>query len=220
MNRAIFYELRFKLLEYIKQYGKYYTSSQVLYIMNNFFPSLESKEVNTLLLQVYEEMGVSNLLSNNIYENFIRHIKNDCDIDNNLLEVGAGVIPSLAKSLKKQQTKGSITVIDPKVKIENYGDLKIIKDKFDEHTDTSKYKLIYGNFPCKATRKIIESSFINDIDIYISLCGCTEGKPYFFYSDYLDELEYLLFELSSGTTRKYDVLEYDDLAYPIIKTYK
>lgn len=176
--------------------------------------------VNTLILQVYEEIGISDLLPNNVYRNFIEHIKSDCDIDTDLLEVGAGVIPSLAKSLKCEQKSGSITVIDPIIKIENYGNLRIIKDKFDEYTDTDKYKLIYGNYPCGATAQMIKSSFLNDIDMYLSLCGCTEGSSYTFYCEYLKDLNRLLIELSSGTKRKYEILEYDDLPYPVIRTYK
>lgn len=222
MSRELFYELRYRLCEYLKLYGKYYSTNELKYIRDHFFiPFIETNhfEANTLLLQVYEEMGVSDLLPFNFYANFIKHIARDCNINNDLLEVGCGVIPSLAKSLKKKQTNGSITVMDPMIRIENYGDLKIIKDKFNENTDVEKYSLIYGNFPCSATEKMICSSFKNDVDLYISLCGCA-AEMYLDYQDYLKDLDELLFELSYQGDRSYEIIKYSDLKYPVIKTFK
>ena len=56
-------------------------------------------------------------------------VKEDYDINGELLEVGCGPIPSLAKSIKKEQKHGSITVMNPIIKIKDYGSLKIINKK-------------------------------------------------------------------------------------------
>jgi len=213
--------LNYLLSQYKTKYEKYYSKEDFEYVVGSFISKFESREsVGTLLLQAYEECGLSEELSVNIYGNFINHLKNDCDINVDLLEVGCGVIPSLAKSLKKIQTSGTITVIDPLVKIPEYGDLRIINGAFTEQTDVSEYKLIYGTFTCGATSAMIYSSFQNDIDLYLALCGCATGRLYLDYYEYLYDLEDTLETLSNKTGRNFDIFEYSDLPYPLIKTYR
>lgn len=213
--------LNYLLSQYKTKYEKYYSKSDLEYVMKNFVNRFEDRDcINNLLLQAYEECGLSEELSVNLYGSFINHIRTDCDINGDLLEVGCGVIPSLAKSLKKIQTSGTITVIDPLVKIPEYGDLRIINGTFTEQTDVSKYKLIYGTFPCEATSAMIHSSYENDVDLYLALCGCADGKLYLDYYEYLFDLEDTMETLSNKTGRNFDIFEYSDLPYPLIKTYR
>lgn len=213
------FELSYKLKKYLKEYGKYYSPTTLQYVEENFIKEFEESVISTTLLQAYEECGLSDELPTNIYKNFINHIKKDCDIDANLLEVGGGIIPSLAKSLRKEQVSGSITVMDPITKIKEYGDLKILKRPFSEFTDVSDYSLIFSNFPCKVTDEILRSSYINDIDIYLQLCGCTNGRSGS-YNEYISYIISLLNELSNGSDRRYEMLQYKDLYYPIVRTFK
>lgn len=213
--------LNYLLSQYKTKYEKYYSKTDFEYVMKNFITKFDSREsIGTLLLQAYEDCGLSEELSVNLYGSFINHIKTDCDINGDLLEVGCGVIPSLAKSLKKQQSIGTITVMDPVVKIPQYGNLRIIHGTFTAQTDVSKYKLIYGAFPCRATSTMIQSSYENDVDLYLALCGCVEGMPYLDYYEYLFDLEDTMKSLSNKTGRNFDIFEYSDLPYPLIKTYR
>ena len=67
---------------------------------------------------------------------------------------------------------------------------------------------------------MIYSSFQNDIDLYLALCGCATGRLYLDYYEYLYDLEDTLETLSNKTGRNFDIFEYSDLPYPLIKTYR
>lgn len=214
-------KLNHLLSQYKSKYEKYYPKSQFEFVMENFVKDFETTDgITSLLLQAYEECGLSEELQCNVYGNFINHLKTDCNINGDLLEVGCGIIPSLAKSLKKQQTSGTITVMDPLVRIPKYGNLRIIQNNFTEKTDVSNYSLIYGTFTCEATIPMIKSSFEKDVDLYLLLCGCSSGMFVFNYREYLFELDARMEDLSIETGRDFDILEYEDLPYPLIKTFK
>lgn len=220
MTKDKFYKLQFALIEYIKKYGEYYSKENITYIKNNFISDYDLEEDhNCLLLEAYEECGLSSGLYRDYFGAFIKHIKEDCDIKGDLLEVGCGPMPSLAKSLRKEQENGSITVIDPLVKISDYGDLNIITGDFDENMDVKKYSLMYSCLPCAVTEAMLKSSFKNDIDAYILLCGCLRGLYFNFYH-YLDEIDALLYRLSLESDRSYKFINYSDMPYTIVKTYK
>lgn len=214
-------KLNFLLSQYKSKYEKYYPKSEFEFVMENFVKDFGNEDgITSLLLQAYEECGLSDELPRNLYGNFIRHIKADCDINQDLLEVGCGIIPSLAKSLKKQQTSGTITVMDPLISIPKYGNLRIIQENFTKNTDVSNYSLIYGAFPCRATIPMINSSFENDVDMYVLLCGCTAGTPFFSYKAYLYDLEHRMQDFAMQTGRNFEIFEYEDLPLPLIKTFR
>lgn len=128
-------KLNHLLSQYKSKYEKYYPKSQFEFVMENFVKDFETTDgITSLLLQAYEECGLSEELQCNVYGNFINHLKTDCNINGDLLEVGCGIIPSLAKSLKRQQTSGTITVMDPLVRIPKYGNLRIVQNNFTEKT--------------------------------------------------------------------------------------
>lgn len=220
MTKDKFFELKIALTEYISKYGIYYSPELLKKLQENFIASYEYKGyTKCYLMEAYEECGLSEGLYKNSYGAFIKHMKEDCDIKGDLLEVGCGPMPSLAKSLRKEQKNGSITVIDPLVKISNYGDLNIITGNFDESTDVKKYSLMYSCLPCTVTESMLKSSFKNDIDTYILLCGCLRGLYFNFYH-YLDEIDALLYRLSLESDRSYKFINYSDMPYTIVKTYK
>ncbi len=220
MTRDKFFELKIALTEYISKYGIYYSPELLKKLQENFIASYEYKGyIKCYLMEAYEECGLSEGLYKNSYGAFIKHMKEDCDINSDLLEVGCGIIPSLAKSLKKEQKEGTITVIDPLVKIKDYGNLNIITGNFDENTDVKKYNLMYGHFPCTITEEMLKSSFKNDIDAYILLCGCLKGG-YINFNHYLNVINNLLYRLSLESDRSYKFINYPDLPYTIVKTYK
>lgn len=220
MTKDKFYKLQFALIEYIKKYGEYYSTDLLKKLQENFITSYDYQGyIKCYLMEAYEECGLSDGLCNNSYAAFIKHMKEDCDINGDLLEVGCGIIPSLAKSLRKEQTDGSITVIDPLVKIRDYGNLNIITGNFDENTDVKRYSLMYGHFPCTITEEMLKSSFKNDIDTYILLCGCLRGG-YINFQHYLNVINDLLYRLSLESDRSYKFINYSDMPYTIVKTYK
>lgn len=218
-----------KLSKFLKQYGEYYKEDPAMYyyIQKMFIPSLELGASSDILIEIYQELELSKYLRNDYYSTFIKHMQEEFEIDNNLLEVACGIIPSLANKIRKQQKSGSITVMDPMVIEEYKADITIKKETFTEKTDVSKYDLIYSFYPCESTPEMIKSSFKNDKDLFLELCGCvhtpgdylTEKKFPNNYRVYLEYLEYLLAKLSTSN-RKYEITNYSDLDFKVIKTYK
>ncbi len=222
-----------KLKELLAKYGEYYKADPMIYdyVRQNFLIDLESGKPLDANRAIFEELGLNNKLQKDYYKNFIKYMKKEMGIDKNLLEVGCGILPALANRISKEQSSGSVTVMDPKV-IESYeGNIEIIKKEFTIDTDVSKYDLIYGFYPCEATLTMIKSSFKNDKDLFLELCGCSHGVPsgfklnkkdaseYVIYLRYIEYIEYLLEQLSSPE-RDYEILKCPDLSYDIIKTYK
>lgn len=199
-------KLDYLLSQYKSKYEKYYPKSQFEFVMENFVKNFETTDgITSLLLQAYEECGLSEELQ--------------CNINGDLLKEGCGIIPSLAKSLKKQQTSETITVREP-LRIPKYGILRIIQSNFTEKNDVSNYSLIYGTFTCEAPIPMIKSSFEKDVDLYLLLCGCASGIFVFDYREYLFELDSRMEDLSIEKGRDFDILECEDLPFPLIKTFR
>lgn len=113
-----------------------------------------------------------NLVSDDIngYKAFITILENNFDLNKNILEVGAGTIPILAKYLIDK--KVNVDIIDPIIIFDKLVDTNIIKEKFTEKTNINKYDLIIGYNPCGATEDMIKSAIKNKKDFCIALCGC------------------------------------------------
>ena len=220
--------LEFQL--FLKKYGKYYKEipGAYEYIKQQFFVDISYGKPNDIIRSIIEELGLNRFLENDYYKNFIEYMKSETGIDKNLLEVGCGILPSLANRISKEQTCGSVTAMDPKV-IEAYeGNIGIIKKEFTLDTDVSHYDLIYGFYPCQVTPLMIQSSFKNDKDLFLEMCGCTHDVPVWFartqkianqYEIYLNYLKYTLEQLSSSK-RTYEIIRYPDLDHEVIRTYK
>lgn len=220
--------LEFQL--FLKKYGKYYKEipGAYEYIKQQFFVDISYGKPNDIIRSIIEELGLNRFLENDYYKNFIEYMKSETGIDKNLLEVGCGILPSLANKISKEQTCGSVTAMDPKV-IEAYeGNIGIIKKEFTLDTDVSNYDLIYGFYPCQATTTMIKSSFKNDKDLFLEMCGCTHDVPREFASSqkiankyhlYLRYLDYILEQLSS-TDRTYEIIRHQGLDYQVVRTYK
>lgn len=223
-------KIMYEFQGFMEKYGKYYKEFPELYkyVIQEFFVELawgSPKDINRAII---EELGLNDTLNDDYYKNFIDYMKAETGIDRNLLEVGCGILPSLANRISKEQKSGSVTVMDPKV-IESYeGNIGIVKKSITEETDVSKYDLIYGFYPCEATPTMIKSSFKNDKDLFIELCSCTHPVPPKFMKGktrkkereiYRSYLEYLLKHLSSSQ-RTYEIMSCSDLSGDVIRTYK
>lgn len=215
---------------FLTKYGRYYKDIPYAYefIKSQFFVDLDYGKPSDITRAIIEELGLNQFLVRDYYKSFIEYMKAEEGIDKNLLEVGCGILPALANKVSKEQKSGSVTVMDPKV-IESYeGNIGIIKKSFTEETDVSNYDLIYGFYPCQATPEMIKSSFKNDKDLFLEMCGCVHNIPTEFeslkkngnkYAIYLSYLEYILEQLSS-TDRTYEIIRYPDLAFQVVRTYK
>lgn len=107
----------------------------------------------------------------NPYIAFLNILKDNFNLNANILEVGCGLMPILSKYLKKYFPDSYLTLLDKSIKFKNFKD-KCIETTFYENYDISKYDLIIGYNPCQASEAIIRNAIKNNKDFCIALCGC------------------------------------------------
>lgn len=151
-----------------------YTEREIKYIKRNATSIMQSTPniyVADILRQIYDELG---LLpdAGNMYHGFANLLENNFDLNGHIIEVGGGVIPSLAKKIALRQQSGTITVYDPRVipQMTNSPNLILKRQAFTKNTLIPNANIIIGFMPCDATIPIIEAAALNNIDFMIGLC--------------------------------------------------
>lgn len=178
-----------------------------------------------VMSQIYEEVGVYDVASKNLYQKFLDYMREYYDLDRNLLDVGCSFFPSFSKKVAASQKSDSVKAIDYDVITTDIPGIKVEKVRFDTKYDVSGVDMIYGLEPCEATTDMIKSANAADIDLRICMCGCThietpyfgyEMNPYRMWLDYVREV----MESTLPKTRKYEMKNSEFHRYPIIRTYK
>ena len=159
-----------------------YEQSQILKMVNDYGSELFGTEC---VREIYDELGLIPD-DKNIYIGFIDIIENEFGIEGkNIVEVGGGHIPRLAKRLSEKQVNGKVKVYDPLLsKYEkSTPKLSLVRTKFVENMIVPDYTdLLVGLQPCAAAERIIEAAIQNDIDFIIALCeGGPHGEWFDFY---------------------------------------
>ncbi len=216
------YTKRFE--DYMKIYGPLYEERQREYIRINFLNSLFAEGVDIdIMNQVYETIGIfDNYL--NTYSANLKHIMECYDINVDILEVGGGLVPAFAKKLSDNQKSGSVSVMDPLLIVNQFGNLKLYKENFTEETDVSKFKLLVGIQPCEAIIPMIASSNKNDLDMYMMLCGCThfedaERYSYITYGMWLNYIEHTMKD-TIPDNRSYSFDNIEGAPYYVLRTFQ
>lgn len=188
---------RERLNEFLKDNEALYTQKELSYIKEQFLGYFFSYDLSMDIMdEVYQSTGVYDIVTHNIYSEFYTILTRYFDINRNLLEVACGRLASFAKIVANQQTNGSVTAIDPDLRIDSNEGITLIKRKFNFNQDLSNIDLIYAIRPCQSIINIIKLANANDIDLCVLLCKCIhfterqlekrEG-----YVEYYDWVEYL-----------------------------
>lgn len=209
---------------FLRQYGQGYSKREVDYIRKYWQEGLKSKFSIDILRQIYTELGFFRD-DENIYLGFIDILENNFDIDRDIIEVGCGRFPALAKIIALKQQKGTITVYDPRLatvesKIPN---MKLKKESFTKSTPVRNDQLVIGFMPCEATEQTIVTAGKNKADFLIALC---EGGPHGDEFDYFESEEEWIASMiytarlmaaknDLGTIEIADLKQYGD-PYPVI----
>lgn len=217
-------KLHNNLKEYLDLYGEFYPEGAVDFIKKNFLSEKFFLEDIDIMSQVYQLTGTYEMFPCNPYLNYLREMKKSFDLDRDLLEVGSGFYPAMAKIISDIQTKGSITAMDYDSVISELGKIRILKKYFTVDTDVSQYEMLYGIMPCEATIPMIYSANKNDKDLFIGLCGCTHfenpgSMPFITSQMWFDYVESIV-KKTLPKDRKYEMYSKNDIYYPMIKTYK
>lgn len=203
-------------------YDEYEVEGILGCIKYGVLPDIYHKEI------VREVLERLNLIpeEENIYSHFAREIEQIHSLEGRkIIEVGCGVFPHLAKKIRLKQTKGSVTVYDPRLNpaLTSTESLILKREKFTRSTEIADTDLLVGLMPCKGAESIIDQAIDKKIDFIVWLC---EGGPHGDYYDfYEDEDEWLcsvqsvakrgIRDKQMGTYGKKLIKKYSD-RYPII----
>jgi hypothetical protein len=160
---------------YIEQYGHLYSAAALEHINDNFATGLDNDMRADVLNQVYAHLGMLTD-EQNLYKGYLKLLKYNFNIDNNILEVGGGYLPVMAEYIDCEQQQigtGTITVYDPNLVVNKLGNINLVKKEFKPNYNISEYDLVMGIMPCEATEMIIKAANNANKDFFIGLCGCT-----------------------------------------------
>ena len=171
---------------YLKEHPDYYDEYEQEFIRSySLHTKRKNKYAQEVIREIYDELGMIPD-DQNIYLAFLDLIDKQFGINGkNILEVGGGAIPSLAKKIHLKQSKGTITVYDPRIGKDIHGEERFVlrRDKFTRDTDIEDTNLIIGLMPCQAAEVLITQATKNDIDFMLWLC---EGGPHGDYYDFYE----------------------------------
>lgn len=212
---------------YFKEYPDAFSSyeqKQILRMVTDYGSKLFGSEC---VREIYDELGLIPD-DKNIYVGFMDIIDKEFGIEGkNIVEVGGGHIPRLAKRLSEKQVKGKVEVYDPLISRyeKSTSKLSLVRTKFDEKMikrgDTD---LLIGLQPCAAAERLLEAAIQNDIDFIIALCeGGPHGEWFDFYESDDEWLYSIITRAKRGIAEKNmgklivenSLEKYDD-TYPVI----
>ena len=173
--------------QFLSEHPKYFTKYETMDIKSRLRDDVSDSFIPDTMREL---LSYFDLLKEDedIYQGFINLLKENFDINQNIIEVGGGVLPELAKKLSKQQQVGNITVYDPRLGTTEttIPNLSLIQEKFTLNTDVSNSGLIIAFMPCDGTSTVIEKATESNTDFMIAMC---EGGPHGDYFDFYESDE-------------------------------
>ena len=163
-----------------------YTKEEMSYIRSQVAKRVPVPTTDPRLRQIFAEIGIP-VNSKSQHQEFADVLKKNFSIDRNIIEIGGGRVPHLAKKIALSQNHGTITVYDPRLLVHSSSVPNMIlkPEFFTETTDVSSAEMLIGFMPCDATDLIIETACKNNIDFMVALCegGMRKGYEYIEYDD-------------------------------------
>ena len=164
-----------KFENFKSEFSHLYSEDDWQEIEKHFFRLIDSKDVPSMISQVYSRLGL-NTPSVKKYNYHLERIKDIFSLNRNIIEVGGGFLPAFGELVAEEQFKigkGTITVYDPRLVFNEpkYINMTLHKEYFTTNSDVSNHDLLVGIYPCEATEAIIESAIKNDKDFYVAMCG-------------------------------------------------
>ena len=197
-----------KIKDYIDKNIHYYNELEQLYLNGLDIKTIRSysDDLPDIYRQILEEIGYyDDCIEKSGYNAFINILDKEFDINQNIIEIGGGMIPTLAHKISLKQQKGSITIYDPRLSNYYKATKKFIlkKEKFNKNTDITSSNILIGFMPCEATQTIIEKAINNNKDFLIALCeGGPHGDEFDYYEDEEEWLESMLYIAERGVKEK------------------
>lgn len=169
-------DLKIKIEAFLQAHPDYYSEEEKKYIRECAAWGLYTDFSDALLRQIYAELDLMPD-EHNIYLGFISLISNIYGLDKNIVEVGGGKIPSLAKYIALKQQTGTITVYDPSLVVTTtpHPNLILKKASFSKNLPELNPDLIIGFMPTSATEEMLEYAYQTKTNFLIALSDMTDA---------------------------------------------
>lgn len=211
-----------QISKFLKMHDKDYTEREKELILKNYAWGKRISLVPDILRQIYDELDLLDE-SKNIYNGFLDILENNFDINQNIVEIGGGKIPSLAKKIALRQKKGTITVYDDQLISTDttIPNLSLRKKRLSSDDILPSSTLIIGFMPCEGTETAIRLAQNNHLDFMIAFCegSCHNDNLFTSPEDWelsmLYEARKAVEKASLGNLEKTYMKDYNN-PYPII----
>ena len=172
-------EFKHRVKKFVETHISDYTTDEANFLIRNAAWGANGSYVFDILRQIYDEVGLIED-DNNMYEGFARLLEDNFDINRDIVEIGGGIVPSLAKRVALRQKSGTVTVYDPRLimSIPKSSNLIMKKEKFEKNTQLEGEPLLIGCMPCDSTIVFIETACEKGLDFMLALCEGGERKGY------------------------------------------
>ena len=217
--------MRKKAIEFVRNHNKLYGFFE-LHCLIDVFKSMDVPDLYIVELarEVLDELGFVPS-EYNIYEAFSNIVNSVHGIENkNIVEIGGGRFPRLAKRISLKQKNGSITVYDPNLHTECDSErFKLKRKRANSYTDVNNCDLIIGLMPCKGAETLLDLALKNEKDFVLWLCeGGPHGDEFDFFEDEEEWRNYIIDKARSGVEThgmgklKVKLMDQFSNKYPII----
>ena len=188
--------------QFLKNHPDYYEEFEIERIKHHALHDDEATAyTRDIMREIYDELGMIPD-EENIYIAFQQELEKQFGIEGKrILEVGGGILPRLGKRIELAQTKGTITIYDPRVgkDIPSSERLILKREKFTRKTPVEDADLIIGLMPCEGAEPLIEQATSHKKDFMLWFCeGGPHGDCYDFYEDEFEWLNSMRYLAESG----------------------
>lgn len=212
-----------RALKFLEAHKDSYMNREYDYIQRNIRWGVERPYTSDLLRQLYDEAGIEEE-DKNMYEGFISLLQKNFSLDTHIIEIGGGIIPSLAKKIALRQKTGTVTVYDPRLitNIDHPDNLILKKEEFTKETPLGDATLIIGFMPCDATGLLVDVATKNKKDFMVALCEGGMREQYGWLEDDDEWIGFIKYcaargieDNALGTLGEYSMEKYNN-PYPVI----
>lgn len=174
-----------QLIHYISNHPELFDDYDKKFLIQYINSEKDDEFLPDLIRELYDRFGMIED-ENNIYVAFINLIRRFFDIeDAHIIEVGGGTFPCIGRRISLLQNRGTITVYDPKLCMDEKENdhLTLKRETFTRDTFVGDTNLMIGFMPCKGAEALVDSATDHGIDFMVALC---EGGPHGDYFDYFE----------------------------------
>lgn len=174
-------------------YYLYHNNSKIMSIIRQYFTAADfgyllvalsdSKYRSVDLADQFYSFFELREKENDNYYRFYELMRKNFSLNQNILEIGSGMVPSLARYIGKYQQEngqGTITCYDQNAIIKKANNIVIVPENIDYHTDLDNYDLLCSYNLCHAAELFVDLADRSEKEFILATCNCVRDYPYDF----------------------------------------